>query len=212
MEALVRNRSGAQIMLRIVWWLAVAFSTSTIARAQAQPATSAPPQSQPSAPQQDSVGEAARKAKAKKANAQPEKKVYTDEDLSRMRGTISVVGQAGSGSANSTGSGDYGGPGKKSGASNSEDKQEAFWRGRARPIRDKMAAIDQKMEQLRKEIDKSGGSGFDASSGLKQNVIYIHDRNGELKDLEQKKQELQNQLDQLAEEGRKAGALPAWFR
>ena len=75
-----------------------------------------------------------------------------------------------------------------------------------------MAATDQAMDRLREDIKKSGGSGFDASSGLKQNVIYIEDRNGQLKNLEKKKQDLQNQLDQLEEEGRRVGALPAWFR
>jgi len=38
------------------------------------------------------------------------------------------------------------------------------------------------------------------------------DRGSQLKDLERKKAVLQNQMDQLQEEGRKAGAQPGWFR
>ena len=204
----MKNCNGAQFVARNVWLLAAAFSICTMALAQSQPA--AKTQQQP-APQQDSVGEAARKAKAKKAKA-PSGKVYTQEDLAGMGGTISVVGQADSGSSGSTEPGDSSVPQKKGGASKSGNDQEANWRGKARPIHEKMAATDQAMDKLREDIKKSGGSGFDASSGLKQNVIYIEDRNGQLKNLEKKKQDLQNQLDQLEEEGRKAGALPAWFR
>ena len=200
----MKNCNGAQFVARIVWLAAAAFSITTMALAQSQPAASTPPQ-----PQQDSVGEAARKAK--KAKAQPGK-VYTDEDVAGMPGTVSVVGQAGSGSSGLTEPGDSSVQQKKGGASKSGNDQEAFWRGKARPIREKMAAIDQAMDKLREDIKKSGGAGFDASSGLKQNVIYIEDRNGQLKNLEKKKQELQTQLDELEEVGRKAGALPAWFR
>ena len=45
-----------------------------------------------------------------------------------------------------------------------------------------------------------------------QSVIIIHDRNAEVKDLEDRKQGLEKQLDELADEGRKAGADSGWFR
>ena len=206
MEALVRNRSGAHAMVRFVWLPAFAFSISTAAFAQTQPATSTPPQ-----PQQNSVGEAARKAKAKKTETQPGK-VYTDEDLAGMRGPVSVVGQTGSGPTSSKKPGESSGKKKKDVASKSEEEQEAYWRGRANAIHEKMAEVDKEMDKVREEIKVSGTSGFDTSSGLKKNVIYVDDRNARLQALEKKKAELDDQLDQLREEGRKAGALPAWFR
>jgi len=43
-------------------------------------------------------------------------------------------------------------------------------------------------------------------------VIMVEDRNAEIKKLEDRKADLQNSLDQLAEEGRKAGADSGWFR
>lgn len=75
-----------------------------------------------------------------------------------------------------------------------------------------MAAVDQEIAKVKEEIKKYGNKGFDVSSGLKQGVIYVEDRNVRLKDLEKKKADLQAQMDALKEEGRKASALPAWFR
>ncbi len=53
---------------------------------------------------------------------------------------------------------------------------------------------------------------LDPASGLSQDVIYVTDRSAQVKQLEKKKADLQKQMDDLAEEGRKAGADPGWFR
>jgi cell division protein FtsB len=53
---------------------------------------------------------------------------------------------------------------------------------------------------------------MDPSTGLTQNVIIIHDRNAELKALQDRRQNLERQLDNLADQGRRAGADPGWFR
>jgi len=50
------------------------------------------------------------------------------------------------------------------------------------------------------------------TTGMKDNIAYINDRNGQLKDLEKSKVDLQKQLDELQDEGRKAGAPASWFR
>ena len=55
-------------------------------------------------------------------------------------------------------------------------------------------------------------NGFDVTTGMKDNIAYINDRNGQLKDLEKRKVDLQKQLDELQDEGRKAGAPASWFR
>jgi len=43
---------------------------------------------------------------------------------------------------------------------------------------------------------------------MKDNIAYIHDRNAQLKELENRKADLQKQLDELQDEGRQAGARP----
>ena len=92
--------------------------------------------------------------------------------------------------------------------SNSEE----YWRGRAQEILDAIAQTDEQIAQKKEEIKKLGNGGFDVTTGLKSNVAYINDRNGQLKALEDHKLQLQKQLDDLADEGRKAGAPAAWFR
>jgi hypothetical protein len=79
-------------------------------------------------------------------------------------------------------------------------------------MKDQIAAVDQQIDKVKEEIAKSGPAGVDPSTGLTQNVIIIHDRNAQLKELEERKQNLERQLDDLADEGRKAGADSGWFR
>lgn len=89
---------------------------------------------------------------------------------------------------------------------------EEYWRGRTRPILSKIADTEQRIAQLKEEIKKYGIGGFDVTTGMKNGVAYVEDRNGQIQKLEKKKADLQKQLDELQEEGRKAGAEPAWFR
>jgi hypothetical protein len=47
---------------------------------------------------------------------------------------------------------------------------------------------------------------------MKQNIARADDRQAQLKDLENHRAELEKQLEELQDEGRKAGAPAAWFR
>jgi len=175
-----------------------------LARSQSQ----APPQPQPQPPSQQkeqSLGDSARKAKASKGKSEPHK-VYTEEELSRLgRGSVSVVGQE------TTAAGDL--P-----AARNPDAQpkaggnEEYWRGKARELRDQMAELDQKIARLKGEIAK-----LCPVRVLSPECVMIDavDRDARLKWLEEaekRKEELQKQMELLEDEGRKAGALPAWFR
>jgi hypothetical protein len=93
-----------------------------------------------------------------------------------------------------------------------DPNSEEYWRGRAQPILEDIATTDAQIEQLKDDIKKYGNGGFDVTTGMMDNIAYIHDRNGQIETLQKKKADLQKQLDDLAEEGRKAGAQPAWFR
>ncbi|HKV63582.1 MAG TPA: hypothetical protein VJO16_16875 [Candidatus Acidoferrum sp.] len=168
---------------------------------QAQPATLDPPPAK-----QDSLAEAARKAKAKKPDVPPKGKVYTEDDLKGMKGPgVSVVGDP---------------PRKNTRRSQPADdpdgdngqNPEEYWRGRAQQFLDAIAQTDEQIAQKREEIKKFGSGGFDVMTGRKDNIAYIHDRNAELKQLEAHKADLEKQFEELQDEGRKAGALPSWFR
>jgi DNA repair exonuclease SbcCD ATPase subunit len=202
-------------LLAMTWPLAAAFAQSSSSSPQSSSQQSSstqaqpPSQAQPANPDQppkkeDSLTEAERKAKAKKAAA-AKAKVYTEDDLSGLKGPgVSVVGDAPKKGARRARPTDPGGDGGE----NSEE----YWRGRARQILDAIAQTDEQITQKREEIKKFGSGGFDVTTGMKDNIAYINDRNGQLKDLEKRKADLEKQLDELQDEGRKAGASPAWFR
>lgn len=196
---------------KTVLWVGLALlgpSAFALAQSQSQPAqSSSSSQSQPqSQPQQkdDSAADAAKKPQKDKPKP---KRVYTEEDLSGLRGNgVSVVGDANAPARSNAPASQPSGDATKS------VRDEEYWRGRASQIKEQMAATDEAIKNLQAEIKKNGATGFDAQSGLKQNVIYVDDRNARLKQLEQRRQDLDKQMDLLQEEGRKAGADSAWFR
>ena len=178
---------------------------------QSQPAGQTSSQSQPQSTSQtptqekdDSLAEAARKAKAKKTAA-AKGKVFTEDDLSGMnKSGVSVVGVESKKVTTRT-------PAKQ-GDANSAENGEEYWRGKAQPILNEIAEIDQQVTQLREEIKKYGVGGIEVASNYKNGVAYVEDRNAQIQALQKRKATLQKQLDDLEEEGRKAGAQPAWFR
>jgi chromosome segregation ATPase len=198
-------------LLSLVWPVAVSFGQPPgPSSQQSPPAGQSTPQNQSPQPQtpaqnkQDSVAEAARKAKAKKASAAPGK-VFTEDDLSGMKKEgVSVVGAEGNNRPSSTPSQD--------GDANDSQNGEKYWRGKAQPILEDMANIDQRIAQLNEDIKKYGNGGFDVATGMKDGVAYVEDRNAQIQKLQKKRANLQKQLEDLEEEGRKAGAQPAWFR
>jgi hypothetical protein len=181
-----------------------------------QTAAQSDPQMQDqSAPAAESLGEAARRARAQKAKTATAK-VYSDDSVSKLSGHgVSVVGdgQVGGGSSDS---GSAGGAAAASsgtpGGSGAAGSGEQYWRGRANAIRAQMAQCDQKISEIQDEITKHGAVTVDPMSGAQAGVIFVEDRNAQIKQVEHQKEGLQSQLDELAEEGRKAGADSGWFR
>ena len=189
--------------------------SAATAPAAAQAQTKAPSQSEPqmqdqSAPAQESLADAARKAKAQKTNSAT--KVYTEDKLSGLSGHgVSSVGSGSSGGASAGPGNSYANSGGNAGASSGKN-DEQYWRGRAQGIRDQMAQLDQQIAGIQEEIKAKGAVTIDPMSGASAGVIYIEDRNRQIKDIEGQKAKLQDQLEALAEDGRKAGADSGWFR
>src|SRR5271168_434833 len=172
-------------------------------------AVSEPQMQDQSAPAAESLGEAARRARAQKGGpAKP--KVYTDDSVTSLSGHgVSVVGAGnGGGGGTSYGGNSYAGVP----ASAAGNNQEAYWRGRANEIRRQMAACDQRISEIQDEIAKHGAVSVDPQSGAQAGVIFVEDRNAQIKQVESQKEGFERQLDELAEEGRKAGADSGWFR
>ncbi|MGB7751813.1 MAG: hypothetical protein WCF88_09700 [Candidatus Acidiferrales bacterium] len=167
-----------------------------------------------SAPAAESLGEAARRARAQKTQA-AKPKVYTDDSVTTLSGHgVSVVGDGsgGGGGTSYSGNVESGGSSGGGGAQGASGSQESYWRGRANDIRKQMAACDQKISEIQDEIAKHGAVTVDPMSGAQAGVIFVEDRNAQIKQVEKQKEGFERQLEELAEEGRKAGADSGWFR
>lgn len=191
--------------------------SSPLAHCQSQPSSQPSPpqppaQSQPQS-KDDSNGDAAKKTEKDKPKP---KKVYTEADLSNLHGGVSVVGDSNAAPPNSNaakpGVSNGAGGKAKAGVVPMSGQDEDYWRGKAREILDQVAAIDQEITKTKDDIKKYGADGFDAQSGLKDNIIYIDNRASKVDQLEKKKAELEKKLDQLQEDARKAGAPSEWVR
>jgi hypothetical protein len=181
------------------------------AQAKAAPASAEPQLQDQSAPQDQSLGAIARQAKAQKAKSEPAK-VYTEDKLSGLSGRgVSSVGSGNSGGGGSYGGNTFNNAGA-GGSGQSLGSNESYWRGRANGIRGQMAQLDAQIAGIREEIKKKGAVTVDPMSGASAGVIYIEDRNRQIQQVEAQKGKLQQSLEDLAEEGRKAGADSGWFR
>lgn len=156
--------------------------------------------------QRDSTGDAASKAKAKKP-----KKVYGEEDLAKLKGGVSVVGDP---NAVTTSGRDSNAVADDSDETkvDAAKENEKLWRQETQKIHAQMDAVDEQIKNLKEEIKKNGASGFDLQKGLKDNVVYIDDKNAHLQQLENKRKALEQGLDRLQEAGRKAGVPSDWVR
>src|SRR5271163_2870298 len=164
-----------------------------------------------SAPAAESLGEAARRARAQKAKTATAK-VYSDDSVSTLSGHgVSVVGDGKAGSGSYSGD-SYSGGGGGGAAQGSAGSQESYWRGRANAIRGQMAQCDQKISEIQDEIAKHGAVTVDPMSGAQAGVIFVEDRNAQIQQVQKQKEGYERQLEDLAEEGRKAGADSGWFR
>jgi hypothetical protein len=207
----IRPRASLALLAIVLLALGPAAQAQSAPPSQTQ--TQAQPTSQTTAQtdsgnQPQSLADAARQAKAQKDKPKATH-VYTDDNLSTIHGTISVVGD-GSSSGMAVNGNSVEAP--SAGAPAAGNNSEAYWRSRARAIKDQIASTDQQIADVKAEIAKQGAASFDPSSGLSQGVIIIHDRNAEVKQLEDRKRSLENQLDELGDEARKAGADSGWAR
>lgn len=182
--------------------------SSAPGQSQAKPSTGTTPANASAAkspaPAPVSLAEAARLARAEHANGKSAR-VFTNDDLSNISATISVVGSAPSGATARKAN-----PGSQDANDGSGD-QEQYWRSKAQAIKDQIALVDHRIADEKAEISKGGSFGFAAPVANSPNAPFvIHDHDARIKVLEKQKADLQKQLDDLAVSARRAGADPGW--
>jgi hypothetical protein len=163
---------------------------------------------QPAAQQnQDSATAGTSQPKDAKSST-PAKKVYTNDDLrSTDSGGVSVVGNNRAAAK----------PGKATTA-DTGPKNEQYWRSRAQKLRNEMAEVDRQIAELEaaNQDPHTGSSGTNPPPPPPSAyTVGAHVRGGSstpLQRLENRKAQLQREMDQLEEEARKAGVPPGWLR
>lgn len=179
-------------------------SSTTQPQAKSSTASGAPAVKSPAPAQPLTLAEAARLARAEHTNEKAAR-VFTNDDLSNISATISVVGNASSGATVQKANTGI------QHANDSSSDQEQYWRSKAQAIKDQIALVDHRIADEKAEISKGGSFGFAAPAPNSPNAPFvIHDHNARITVLEKQKADLQKQLDDLADSARRAGADPGW--
>jgi len=135
------------------------------------------------------------------------KKVWTNDEVSNVGGdgAISVVGKAGSGDSNPSSHNLQ----KTATGSSVRDKQAAAYRDRLHQLNNQMETIDKKISQLRnfKADNTSPSGGIDMHRGY-----YMTPVEDQVKELEEKKKQVQAQIDAVEDQARKNGFEPGQLR
>jgi peptidoglycan hydrolase CwlO-like protein len=127
--------------------------------------------------------------------------VLTNEDLASKTGVpVNTVGPTGSKTDT-----------KNSSIAAGPKKGEAYWRGRAKQVRDEIDKVDKQIKALNDKTKGGEGEGIKIGFETYNSVIYA-DFESQVKELEKHKEKLQKAMTALEEEARKDGALPGWLR
>jgi hypothetical protein len=141
-----------------------------------------------------------------KAKAKP-KKVWTNDEISNVGGdgAISVVGKAGGRDSNPSSNNFQ----KTAAGSAGRDKQGAAYRDRLHQLNNELEATDKKISQLRnfKADNTSASGGINMNHGYSMTPVE-----DQVKQLEEKKKQIQAQIDSVEDQARKNGFEPGQLR
>jgi hypothetical protein len=172
--------------------------------AQPQQAKEAQPQKQEQ-PQNDSLAEAARKAREERKGITKHAKVYDNDNIARNAGTISVVGEE-------TTKGEAAALTKEE---KTQKKDEAYWRARFAKARAKLKRNQDELDVLQRELGQLEIQYYpDPMKALEQQYSRS-DINNQVAKIDAKKKEIeqdQQALSDLEDELRRSGGDPGWAR
>jgi len=158
--------------------------------------------------QQDSVAEAARKAREKAKTTTPAKKTYTNDSVQNMSGdSISVVGSAASAPKDTAQ--EQANPAAKT----EEKKDEKYWRKRFADLRTRLALAEREVDVAQRELNLLQTQYYADPNKQLQQQLTRNDINAKTTKVDEKKQEvaeLTQAIEDLKDELRHAGGEPGW--
>jgi hypothetical protein len=184
---------------------ALLFSGMSVGRAQGTSPTT-------SGSQSESLGDAARKARAQKKHSGKPAKVFTNDDMGRLKNTPSVIGYQ---FAPASGADKAAERIKDKNPANGADgkKDEASWRAKFAGARKTLADDMRELDILQRELNLKEQQFYqDPNTALKQQYSR-DDVNKTQIEIDTKKQDVEKDkqaLSDLEDELRKAGGDPGW--
>jgi hypothetical protein len=180
-------------------------SQTSQSQPQAPAPASAPSSTTPPAEKTaDAKGQTAGKDSAK--DKKKPKKVWTEDELSKVSGNISVVGDSSSSSSPAKTSSQAGGA---SSGNSAQGNQVEYYRDQIRQLQAQLDATDKKINDLRnfKADNSSASGGINPNHGYSMTPIP-----DQIKQLEEKKKQIQDKMDSVTDEARKNGIEPGQLR
>jgi DNA repair exonuclease SbcCD ATPase subunit len=173
------------------------------------------PSSPPAKPahQQESLAEIARKAREQKKETPKAAKVYDNDSLENVSGTISVVGPAPQETTAASGEAAKGEAQPPANAGGQKDQK--YWRGKFAELRAKLHQTQQELDILQRELAQTRLQYYPDPMKAMQQQYSNKDINEKLAKIDAKQKELQGlqqQLSDLEDSLRKSGGDPGWAR
>jgi chromosome segregation ATPase len=158
-----------------------------------------------------SLGDAARKVRAEKKPAPKSAKVFTNDDLSDLKGTISVIGN----DSPSADAKDKPATGEKTSADAKKPaaKDEAYWRAKFAAARRKLADDSKELDILQREFNLKLTQYSQDPTYAMHEQYNREDINKTQSQIDAKKQDVENDkqaISDLEDELRKFGGEPGW--
>ena len=176
----------------------------------AAPAQQAPSQTSTG----DPVADAARKARAEQKNAPKPKKVFTNDDIPSAAPPPAPAAAEASNKDAARAQGDDKSA-QKSVDPADDPKTEAYWRKRATKLRAKLAATEQELDVLQRELSKGELQYYpDPQKALMQQYSRsdINEKTAKVDAKKAEVESLKQQVADLEDAVRKAGGDPGWVR
>ncbi len=178
---------------------------SSSGSSQQSPAAPAPSSTAPAAAKTADGNEQAANKDASKNKKKP-KKVWTEDDISKVGG-ISVVGDSSPATPAPGRSSSQANPGNS--GDSAQGKQIDYYRDQLRQLQAQLEVTDKKINDLRnfKAENTSASGGINPNHGYSMTPIP-----DQIKQLEDKKKEIQDKIDAVTDEARKKGIEPGQLR
>jgi chromosome segregation ATPase len=205
----MRASEGAIAMRRLLWItataplvLVLAFPANALCQQQDQPKDAPKPQ--------DSLADAARRAREQKKDTPKTGKVFTNDNLP-TQGAVSTVGVAAAPPKEEE-AGEAPATAAKEGAAPNDEKT---WRERFAKLRDKLAKDEEELNLLQREMGVTNVQQYsDPVKALQQNLTRA-DINAKTAKVEQKKKDIEadkQALSDAEDDLRKSGGDVGWAR